>query len=223
MKNKRIKYDFKCTRCGMITSYVRNPITENRSYCKYCKNVPDDLLDIFIRNRKYSRVCKICDGIIFYKNRSAFLSSFGKKREEHKTVRCKSCTSRINASIKTKKYINEWKEITGTVNISKKHLRKIKLFWSKLPENKRQDVLRKTNIQKRHFWSHLSRMKRVLHIKTLKKAFEKYRGDNHWTKTNPEVLKKIKKSCKKYCGDNHWFRNKNYVKKSEKINVGYNG
>jgi hypothetical protein len=125
---------------------------------------------------------------------------------------CKFCASKESAFVKYKTHRLEWKNVTGTTNITSQKLSKIRIFWGKLSEKDRKRILQKTAQQKRWFWSHLSRMSKRLGLIRLRKSFEKYRGENHWMK-NPKVLRKIKLSCRKYRGDGHWFRKGKYANK----------
>jgi hypothetical protein len=159
-------------------------------------------LKIFVRN------CPKCNNSIKYKshlqcNRANKINSI-----------CKRCSNQEKSEKRISSEIKKWSTIFGSVPPKRQRvLKRWKNKWNSFTEEKKQSILAKTPLQKIYFWGHINRASRSQQKKLLKKAFMKYRGENHWMK-RPEVYAKIIESCKKYRGDNHWFRNPNYIKKT---------
>ena len=186
-----------CERCNHTTEYGSKSyfidIQSQPSHCIHCKNLPDESLSYFIKNSEYVRICPNCKRFIKHKTKGTFLYAF-----RHST-RCHSCTS-IESGKETKKHrIKKWELIVGKLIASKMSERRrntIGRYWRFSTKEEKDKILQKTDLQKKYFWDHYRRASKVRWFKNLKKAFVKYRGDNHWMK-DPVVYNKIKESCKR--------------------------
>jgi hypothetical protein len=107
-----------------------------------------------------------------------------------------------------------WTDIVGSIvfiGLSTRRKTMIRNYWKSASDKQKAKILLKTDLQKKYFWDHLNRAKafiqkknRPIYLENLRRAFDKYRGDNHWMK-RPEVIGKVIKSCEKYKGPGHWF------------------
>jgi hypothetical protein len=155
-----------------------------------------------MENKEYFRKCPNCNNLVKCKNRRMFLQNTCLNKP------CKSCTTK---KVFAEKFEKEWMPVIG-YRPSTKVFHRIKKHWNSLSVNQKNNILQKNDKNKRIYFDHLPRTNRRIAKRNVKLAFEKYKGQNHWTK-RPEILQKIKNSCKKYCGENHWFNKYPEIKK----------
>ena len=197
-----------CKRCESTIQFktdISYTIAIHNDRCRKCKDVPDNSIPFF-KSGKFSKTCPTCNLNIFFKNKEWLLYSINKNSS------CKSCASRATSEC-TRKKVAVWrKNLTDSkrkeINRKKSnaHLKRLSLMSSK---ERTLDFKRRSEMGKNGSRIFVEKLKspkfRAKWIKNLKLSFEKYKGDNHWTK-RPEVLAKIIKSCEKYKGDNHWTK-----------------
>lgn len=158
--------------------------------------------------QKYQRRCPSCTKIVISNHSSHWHYAI-----KHNQL-CKICSAKQIANKRYKLELESWIPIFGNPPTLRKTFSRWKRIWKTLSQTEQMLVLSKTIDQKICFWNNINKYQKRKYKKTLKAAFIKYKGENHWIH-RPEVYSKIIESCKKYRGDNHWFRNPNYVKKDE--------
>jgi len=204
-------YSHTCVRCGN-TKFYRNPpldVITKRKHCTRCHLIPDETLKLFIKG-VFARICPECKSIVEHFSYTSFRAA------SNINSRCKSCAGfEIGAKV-TERVWAEWVPIIGNNRFTYRTIEIVRKHWNSCDETERQRILKLTPLQKKYFWGHVHRKRRVMAIANAKKAFAKYRGENHWMK-RAKVYLKVLNSCQKYCGDNHWFKNPNYVNGQLKI------
>jgi len=190
-----------CPRCNIRKGYLHeNQLNKfnNVKDCKCCRFVPDSALQQFINDNLYFRECPRCHNLIKHNRRVGFLNAINENRI------CKSCGGKETFE---RKWGLEWKPIIGDKVPIRRVFYRIRKHWRTLSQEKKDELLSRTQKSRTMYFEHLPRAGRTRNRISVKKAFEKYKGENHWMK-RPEVLRKVKNTCKKYRGDNHWSRRK---------------
>lgn len=189
----------KCKRCNLETEYspTHARTIKNRQNCVECRSIDDLFLEEF-KAGKYCRSCPSCQSVITHKSKFSFLQA---KREN---IPCKSCTNKKLWTNET--YRNN--QLQHKRNISDSTKKKLSLAmknrWANTEDKTQilENLKHATEIFQENLKNPEYKQNWALNQK---KAFEKYKGNNHWMK-RPEVMEKIINSCKKYKGNNHWFK-----------------
>lgn len=189
----------KCKRCGIETDYSPNHARtiKSRQNCVECRAIDDQFLEEF-KAGKYCRCCPNCQSVITHKSKRTLLQA------KNINSPCKSCTNKKLWTDEAYRN-NQLQYKRNMPNITRQKLSSaMKKRWENTEDKSQilEQLKRATEIFQENLKNPEYKQNWALNQK---KAFEKYKGDNHWMK-RPEVMEKIINSCKKYKGNNHWFK-----------------
>lgn len=192
-----------CIKCKKISSEFLEEFLLNgflKSRCQNCNEIHifskrNQFLNA-IKNKYFCKKCKSKPSKNIPENCINFCPQCGEKRifncwqnkldSERKMSVCKNCSAKNHSKEKNKK----WVEIIGYDTYTKQKLNLIRRHWNALNDKEKDYILNKSPKQKRYYWDHLRRMRCISYKRNRKKAFEKYRGKNHWIH-RPKTWEKV--------------------------------
>ena len=149
-----------------------------------------------------SHPCPKCGKMRHFKRRSYYRHAI-----IHNTV-CKRCAYEKNKVEHAQRSKDYWANLSNEERekINKKRSLSQKRRLANMTEKERKKVIERGTRSLRNFRIKLKNPKvREKWLANLRKSFDKYRGDKHWT-NRPDTYLKIVDSSKKYCGEGHWFK-----------------
>lgn len=153
-----------------------------------------------------SHPCPKCGRIRHFKTRAYYRAAV---RTNTICKRCAYEKHREAHTQRSKEWWEKWNENASPTEIEamrKKRSASAKRVWDSRTDEEKEKLLKQAErARERRLFRLRSPKLRAKWIAKQKKAFEKYRGENHWTNRR-ETYFKILKSNEKYVGENHWFK-----------------